>query len=102
MIRMMVAVAVAVLASATPAMAALSPVYQRLVELKAILDSTEVIDAVGVIDGIEVIVDSQVYRVTGDPCQVDVTILDVPLKEGEVPMPGPRRFTIEVGEPVCK
>lgn len=87
-----------VLCSAT-AMAALPPQYQRLAELRAILDDSRVAGAFsGPIDKIERIADD-LYRLTADTCTMDVAIKDNPSRVNVV---GPRSFFIDPAPMACK
>lgn len=82
------------LAGASLAQAALAPNYQRIAELRAILDDPSIDDAFKSepIDRIEIL-NTDTYRVTAGGCHVDVAIVDVPDKEQSV---GPRQFKIEI------
>jgi len=98
--RSAAAAAVAVLIlSITPAFAALAPHYQRLRELRALIDNNRIISAFGgrSIDRIEYI-SLDLYRLTGGGCHLDAKIVDQPLPDGMV---GARRFTIEIGPLNC-
>jgi hypothetical protein len=88
-----------VLCSAT-AMAALPPQYQRLAELRAILDDSRVVGAFtsGPIDKIERIAED-LYRLTAGKCTMDVAIKDNPSRVNVV---GPRSFFIDPGQMACK
>jgi hypothetical protein len=86
--------------AAMPAQAALAPNYQRLAELRAVLDNQGVNVALGsgaLIDRVEY-VRTDLYRVSAGNCHVDVTILGRPLPSGMV---GPRRFEVRPGRKVC-
>jgi hypothetical protein len=88
-----------VLCSAT-AMAALPPQYQRLAELRAILDDSRVVGAFtsGPIDKIERIAED-LYRLTAGTCTMDVAIKDNPSRVNVV---GPRSFFIDPAQMACK
>ena len=88
-----------VLCSAT-AMAALPPQYQRLAELRAILDDSKVVGAFAgrPIDKIERIADD-LYRLTAGTCTMDVAIKDNPSRVNVV---GPRSFFIDPAQMACK
>lgn len=88
-----------VLCSAT-AMAALPPQYQRLAELRAILNDSKVVGAFTghPIDKIEWIAED-LYRLTAGPCTMDVAIKDNPSRSDVV---GPRRFFIDPARMACK
>lgn len=87
---------------ALPAMAALPPHYQRIIELKAVLDSSAVVDALVEADAppIERVewVHDDIYRVTAGACSVDAEIRDTPVRSGMV---GPRRFKVVAGKVDC-
>ena len=78
------------LLAATPAQAALPPQYQRLAELRAVMDHAGVAAALGStpIERIEY-VRPDLYRVTAGRCHIDVRIADLPTPRGIV---GARRF----------
>ncbi|MFP1630203.1 hypothetical protein ACLB6G_00560 [Zhengella sp. ZM62] len=84
---------------ALPALAALSPWYQRQKELERIIADGRVMEALDSepIDAIER-TDEDEYRVYAGDCAVMVTIVDVP---GGEDVMGPRRFDLEVGEADC-
>ena len=87
-----------VLYSAT-AMAALPPQYQRLAELRAILDDSRVVGAFSrPIDKIERIAED-LYRLTAGTCTMDVAIKDNPSRVNVV---GPRSFFIDPAQMACK
>ena len=88
-----------VLCSAT-AMAALPPQYQRLAELRAILNDSRVVGAFTShpIDKIERIAED-LYRLTAGTCTMDVAIKDDPSRAGVV---GPRSFFIDPAQMACK
>ena len=92
------ALAAAALA-AGPAGAALPPQYQRLAELRAILDHQGVVTAFGAtpIERVEHVGPDR-YRVSAGPCRLEVRIADLPMPRNRV---GPRRFEVRVGERVC-
>lgn len=85
--------------AAMPAQAALAPNYQRLVELRAVLDHPGVVGAFGgtPIDRIEY-AGPDLYRVTADRCRLDVAIVGLPMPRGMV---GARRFEVRPGRRVC-
>lgn len=85
-----------------PALAALPPQYQRQRELQAIIADDAVVDAFG-FDGIGAVefVETDLYRVTGGACTLEVKIVDVPNGHGDG-WAGPREFALEVGKPVCR
>ncbi len=85
--------------AASPAAAALAPNYQRLAELRAVIEHPGV-NAVlqdATIDRVEY-VRQDLYRVTAGRCHVDVAIVGIPLPRGTV---GPRRFEVRPGRRVC-
>jgi hypothetical protein len=86
---------------AWPAVAALPPQYQRLAELRAILNDPKITDRFDVrhpIDKLEQ-VQPDLYRLTGGDCHLDVAIENVPRSP---PMPGPRLFKLAPGPLVCR
>jgi hypothetical protein len=83
----------------TTAMAALPPQYQRLAELRAILDDSRVAGAFSrPIDKIERIAED-LYRLTAGTCTMDVAIKDNPSR---VDVVGPRSFFIDPAQLACK
>jgi hypothetical protein len=86
--------------AAIPAAAALAPNYQRLAELRAVLDNPGVTNALGTSDPIGRVeyVRPDLYRVTAGRCHVDVAIVGLPMPRGMV---GPRRFEVRPGRKVC-
>jgi hypothetical protein len=86
---------------AGPALAALPPNYQRLAELRAILNDTRVTDWFDTRHPIERVewVKPDLYRVTGGACHLDVGIQDV--RRSGSPMPGPRPFMLVPGALTC-
>jgi len=98
-----VAVALLVAAAATPAAALLSPFYERLAELKAILADPSIagrLEAHGPIDGVEAS-EPDLFTLKAGGCVLTVTVETVPPAAGEPPMPGPRKFRLKAGEVVC-
>ena len=94
------AAALAVVALPAPASAALAPNYQRLAELRAVLDHPGVTQALGSgtpIDRVEY-VRTDLYRVTAGRCHVDVAIVGLPMPRG---VAGARRFQARPGKKVC-
>lgn len=89
----------AALFAAAPAAAALPPQYQRLAELRAVMDHAGVAAAFGgtPIERIEY-VRPDLYRVTAGRCRVDVRIVGLPMPRGMV---GARRFEARPGERLC-
>ncbi|MBA1139970.1 hypothetical protein [Mesorhizobium neociceri] len=93
-------VAAFLLAGAAAASAALPPYWQRKAEIDAITDSGDVarkLENHGPIDVIEHVGNDH-YRVGGG-CTLDVFIVDDASAE---PMPGPRKFKLQIGNLVCK
>ncbi|PHP69025.1 hypothetical protein CSC94_03330 [Zhengella mangrovi] len=84
---------------AAPALAALSPWYQRQKELERIITDARVMEALKSepIEAIEY-TGEDLYRVYAGSCAVEVTIVDVP---GGEDVMGPRRFDLEVGAADC-
>ncbi|UJW84455.1 hypothetical protein [Devosia sp. SL43] len=91
-----------VLAGTLPALAALPPQYQRQAELRAIVDTAEVVDAFGfdAIDTIEEI-GTDLWHVRSGACVLEVRIEDLPNPHGEGWV-GPREFEVVVGEKACQ
>ena len=85
--------------AAYPAAAALAPEYQRLAELRAVLNHPGVAGAFGgtPIDGIEY-VRTDLYRASAGRCRLDVRIVGLPMPRG---MAGARRFEARPGRRVC-
>lgn len=94
----LVALAAAALA-ALPASAALAPNYQRLAELRAVLNHPEVARAFGndPIDRIDY-VRTDLFRLTNGRCRLDVAIVGLPTPRG---VSGARRFAVRPGRAVC-
>lgn len=99
--RHMLALTAAIL-FATPAVAALPPQYQRMVELHAVLDAADaggVPDQLGEIIGIAHI-GPDLYEIYGDTCTVLARIVSTPQKGP--PVAGPRQFEVRLDPPVCR
>jgi hypothetical protein len=92
------ALAAAALA-ACPAAGALPPKYQRLAELRAVLDNRDVSEALGdtPIESVAY-VRTDLYRVTAGRCRVDARIVGLPMPDGVV---GARRFEVRAGQRAC-
>jgi len=86
---------------ALPAGAALPPNYQRLAELRAVLDRPEIASSRGMMQPIDRIeyAGPDLYRVTAGRCRMDVRIVDLPTPRGMV---GGRRFEARAGPPTCE
>lgn len=86
--------------AAVPATAALPPNYQRLAELRAVLDHPAVGGAFGMDGPVERVeyVRPDLYRVSGGGCRMDVAIHGLPMPRG---MAGPRRFEVRPWKKVC-
>src|SRR5947208_6042008 len=85
---------------AFPAPAALAPNYQRLAELRAVLDNDGVIAVAGTmppIDRIEYI-GPDLYRISAGRCHLDARIVDLPVPPGVV---GGRHFAVRPGLRIC-
>ncbi|WP_152613427.1 hypothetical protein [Inquilinus limosus] len=95
--------ALLLLTAAAAARAALPPYWQRLEEIKAILDSNELSEKLQghPIDRIERPGDD-FYRVQAGPCSLDIRIVDDPASSTKPAMPGPRSFHIEAGKAACR
>jgi hypothetical protein len=100
MIRLVGFVSATSVAFCSTVMAALPPQYQRLAELRAILDDSRVVGAFTgrPIDKIERIAED-LYRLTAGTCSMDVAIKDNPSGATVI---GPRRFLIDPGQMACK
>jgi len=88
------------LLAAPPAHAALAPNYQRLAELRAVLDLPAVADAFGIepIQRIDYVA-TDLYRLSAGRCSLDVRIVGLPMPRGMV---GARRFEARAGRRVCR
>ena len=86
--------------SAVPAGAALPPNYQRLAELRAVLNHPAVGSEFGMDDPVERIeyVRADLYRVSSRRCRMDVAIVGLPMPRN---MAGPRRFEARPGRKTC-
>ena len=86
--------------AALPASAALPPNYQRIAELRAVLNDGGVGAAFDMSQPIERIeyVRPDLYRVSAGRCRLDVAIVGLPMPRG---MAGPRRFEVRPGRKVC-
>ena len=87
----------AALLTAMPAHAALAPNYQRLVELRAVLDLPAVAAAFTV-ERVDYVA-TDLYRVSAGRCHLDVRIVGLPMPRGMV---GARRFEARAGRRVCR
>ena len=90
--------------AAGPALAALSPYYQSIAEIERILGDRRLQDALQRQEAIVSITSTatDVYEVKTENCTVSVTVVDVPPKEGEPMMVGPRQFDLQFGQASCK
>ena len=96
-------VVVATVYCTVPAEAALSPFYQRLAELNAILADPAITGALephGPIDAVEAAGPDR-YVVRAGGCVLGVAVATVPPPAGEAPMPGPRKFKLTAGAVAC-
>lgn len=86
---------------AAPASAALAPNYQRLAEMRAILDSSALADVFDVRHPVERIeyLGPDHYRASGGGCRLELRLVSQAMPDGMV---GPRRFSIRAGKPVCQ
>ena len=86
--------------AAMPAQAALPPNYQRLAELRAVLELPAVGSAFGIepIDRIDYAA-ADLYRLSAGRCTLDVRIVGLPMPRGMV---GARRFEARAGRRVCR
>lgn len=83
-----------------PASAALPPKYQRLAELRAVLEHVGIQAALGegLVDRVEY-VRNDLYRVHAGRCHVEAAIIGLPTPRG---ISGPRRFEVRPGGRVCR
>ena len=88
----------------TPAMAALSPLYQSMREIEAILRDGHLVQAFANQEAIMSITtpSRDVYEVKTKSCTLTVNVVDAPPKPGEEMMVGPRQFALEFADPVCR
>ncbi|QND67193.1 hypothetical protein HB777_26890 [Mesorhizobium loti] len=93
-------VAALLLTGTVAAAAALPPYWQRQAEIRAIADSADLAGKLESrpIDAIEHMGTDR-YRVGAGGCTLDVLIVDDTSAE---PMPGPRKFKLQIGKLVCK
>ncbi len=93
-------VAVALALSVETATAALAPVYQRLIEFRAILDHPDVIEAFSTDHPIERIeyVSTDRYRVSSKRCHLDVDTVSM---SRDSPAVGARQFDVRPGKRMC-
>lgn len=84
---------------AMPSFAALPPVYQRMAELRAVLDAVQaLLEEIGEVTAVEFIA-VDLYEVRSDRCRVAAHIVDTP--QAGPPIVGPRQFTIVLDKAVC-
>lgn len=85
--------------AAAPVAAALAPNWQRLAELRRVLEHPGVNAALQdrIVDKVEY-VRTDLYRVSSGRCHVDVAIVGLPVPRG---MTGGRRFEVRPGKRVC-
>jgi hypothetical protein len=88
------------LLAAAPVRAALAPNYQRLAELRAVLELPAVASAFGIepVDRIDYVA-TDLYRLSAGRCSLDVRIIGLPMPRGMV---GARRFEARAGRRVCR
>jgi hypothetical protein len=88
------------LLAGAPAQAALAPNYQRLAELRAVLDLPAVASAFGVepVDRIDYVA-TDLYRLSAGRCSLDVRIVGLAMPRGMV---GARRFEARAGRRACR
>lgn len=100
-IRIVAASAIVSLIGVSGAGAALSPYYQSVKEIEAIVGDKRVADAFKYVEPILSITTTgdDVYEVRTERCTLTVTIVDVPTEPG---MMGPRKFDLEVGGADCQ
>jgi hypothetical protein len=97
------AAASAVAAIASPASAALSPLFESVREIEAILQDPRLAQSFPNQDGIISIEVSGMdsYEIGTGTCSVTVKVVDVPKKPGEQTIVGPRQFTLEFSGSNC-
>jgi hypothetical protein len=80
------------------AQAALPPYWQRMHEIQAILDDSEVARKLdeAPVDRIERTAEDR-YRIQAGTCTLDIRIIGESRSD-----PGPRKFHLEIGDPACK
>ena len=102
MARRSLLLALALAAGLMPASAALSPFWQRIAELRAIIDDLRVAQAVEGHGDITSVgwggVDT--YEVRAGDCTLAVKIIDIKPPPGQEMKAGPRQFDLKVSE--CK
>jgi len=99
--KQIVALALGLTMAHSWAQAALPPTYQRIAELKAILDSADVVKSLpdgAPIDRMEY-VKPDLYNVSAGNCALAVSIKNKPFPNDMV---GARLFDVEVGTLTCK
>jgi hypothetical protein len=97
------ALAALLIVAAAPAAAALSPYYQSVAEIQRILADERLNDGMRQEAIVSIMTTARdVYEVKTGSCTKIVTVVDVPRKEGEPIMVGPRQFTLELGEASCR
>ena len=93
------ALAMAMAGTAMPATAMVPPVFQRLVELRNVIEVPNLAASLGVpIDRIELVA-PRLYRVTAGRCHVDVRMVEVPGGPGAGLTPP--RLEARAGPRVC-
>lgn len=92
--------ATAAIAITSPALAALPPAYQRMAELKAIIDQPDLVAAFPPNTPIDEIsyVSPDLYRVKAGKCALSVKIVGKALPERMV---GARQFDVVIGKAEC-
>jgi hypothetical protein len=100
-----VGIGLALIGAAGPASAALAPIYESIREIGTILDDPRLVQAIGAgALPVTSITDNGEggYVIATERCSVTVKVLTVPPDPGKPMMAGPRQFTLEFQQPVCK
>ena len=100
-----VSLGLAALVAAGPASAALAPIYESIREIGGILDDPRLTQAIGAgALPIVSITDNGEggYAFATERCTVAVKVVTVPPDPGKPVTAGPRQFTLDFQQPVCK
>jgi hypothetical protein len=87
-----------------PASAALSPLYESVREIEAILQDGRLVAAFANQEAITSITNpsQDVYELKTQSCTIDVTVATLPKKPGAPMMVGPRQFELQFGQVACQ
>lgn len=92
------AMVAALVAAATPVLAALPPEYRRAAELQAVIAvATEVLGPVDMV----AFVSRDVYEARSGDCFAIVRVEDIPAEKDSEPLAGPRQFRAVAEPPTC-